>query len=130
MWIPIISKTERKDGRLFVDISITDGTSTVERRQQFVEGSIEDVKRWIRLEVKKLNDIEAISIEAGPIDTTPAPIPGYVPTAREVYSEKVRKLQAATRAVALGVLPNDNPAIVALRAEVAADISWPYADLF
>jgi hypothetical protein len=113
-----------------VNIELTDGTVTVARRNMFADGTIEDVKRWIRDEVTKLNRIEAITIPNGSIDTAPAITPPYEHTPADIFAQKVFKLKAAKRAIDLGVLPANNPSFLALQADVAANIKWEYAELF
>ena len=128
-WTATVKQVDQVGDQVQTLVEFADGTQTLSRSFSF-SGTLDDARRAVRDFIVRLDKATLLKSQIiGTIDTNITDSV-YVPSAREVYSSKVRKLQAAQRAVALGVLPANTPDVMALQAEVAAGISWEYADLF
>lgn len=128
-WTATVTQADQVGDRVQALVKFSDGTQ--EFSQTFSFGStLDDARRQVRDYITRLNNATTLKTQiTGVIDTNIIDTV-YVPSAREVYAEKVRKLQAAKRAITLGVLPPNTPDVLTLQSEVSAGISWDYADLF
>ena len=135
MWTPTVTGTQKIDGKLFVNISISDGVSTVERRRMFAEGTIEDVKGWIDSEVNKLQSVSDINVPIGEVNfelvksmATASFEPVADTSERDEWIKKLSKFQRIEYLVRIGAWPADSSLYLSLKAEVNAGCKDEYAD--
>ena len=89
---------------------------------------------WLEEQIQnKLSNLNALptvldNIEIGtPVQPTQPATPN---TAYEQYKANLKRFQQMVNAIQQGVMTKDNPAFIALKAQLAADFSIDYIDLF
>ena len=89
---------------------------------------------WLEEQIQnKLSNLNALpivldNVEIGtPIQPTQPSTPN---TAYETYKANLKRFQQMVNAIQQGVMTKDNPAFIALKAQLAADFSIDYIDLF
>lgn len=89
---------------------------------------------WLEEQIQnKLSNLNALpivldNIEIGtPVQPTQPATPN---TAYETYKANLKRFQQMVNAIQQGVMTKDNPAFIALKAQLAADFSIDYIDLF
>lgn len=133
MWTTILNSIKRNGGEIEINVGFNNGEDGFTKIFSFGGGTTRDqILLTIKRFVTSLNeqDVTKATLAPGSIDLSTVTEPTYTPTARELFSQKVSKLQSAKRAVDLGVIASNNTAYVNLLDSVKADMKAEYIDLF
>lgn len=134
MWTASLTNKHRKEDKVFVEITYTDGTNTFVKGHRFSGNvTISDVQSTARNEIAKLNKLDTNfdTLSEGKVDIT-APAPDD-PTQEQLdaaqWEADFNKLRKGKLLVDLGIIASDSPAYVNLKTKVANNFQISYLDL-
>jgi hypothetical protein len=127
MWTAKIQNKALENEQMVLTVLFTDGEKTLTEtcKPQDEVG----FQYWIDARLKSLNGSEVFKTAYEIGETVEVKTPQVpVATVQDVWMSKFYRLQQVQKLVDLGIVPNDNPKVVALRNDLRTTLKLEYID--